>query len=127
MELSLTVAGDGSPDELTSLHRWLIQDPDVTHHATLELGERVTDGPTGEMSGALEVLNIVLGDAVALGNLLVAIGTWRDTRRRAPEVRIQRAGTTVTVTVSGDDPETARAVIAALSDAPEGPDASGRP
>lgn len=106
MELSLTVEGE----DATSLHRWLTRDPDVAGHATVRLGAAARPG---EMSGGtLDVVNVVLGNGIALANLLVAVAAWRGTRPRAPQVRVERDG--VSVTVTGADPQTVRALVAAL-------------
>lgn len=113
MQLSLTVEGE----DATSLHRWLTRDPDVAGHATVRLGGAPRPG---EMSGgALDLVNVVLGNGIALTNLLVAVAAWRATRPRAPRVHVERDG--VTVTVTGDDPQTVRALVAAL----ERPEADG--
>ncbi|MFG2130960.1 hypothetical protein ACGFNV_24520 [Streptomyces sp. NPDC048751] len=114
MELSLTLAdGENTGDQLASLYRWLRQDPDITDHIDVRHGQGTA--PPGTMSGTLEVINLAVSNTLALANLFVAVGAWRGTRRGAPEVRVERDGLVLTVT--GDDPEKVRALIADLGTA----------
>ncbi|MFF3328615.1 hypothetical protein ACFYWX_03485 [Streptomyces sp. NPDC002888] len=112
MELSLTLAdGEDTGDHLASLYRWLLQDSDVTDHIDVRHGRGTA--PPGAMSGTLEVINLAVSNSIALAGLFVTVGAWRRTRRGAPEVRIERDGLVLTVT--GDDPEKVRALVADLS------------
>ncbi|GAA2073574.1 hypothetical protein GCM10009780_06860 [Actinomadura alba] len=75
----------------------------------------------GEMGGAFDVVNAVFADAGAvagIGSLLVAYRTWRDTRSRAPRLRIEKDGVSVTVE-NGSDAEIRRIIDVLF---PEGPD-----
>lgn len=54
------------------------------------------------MGGGLELINVVLSNAVGLGGLLLAVANWRQSRGSGAEVRVEHRG--VTVTVSGADP-----------------------
>lgn len=96
---------------LTSLYRWLAQDPDVAQQAEVAL-ESGRPG-AGEMGDAFEVINVVVTHTLALGSLAVACATWRASRPSAPAVRIERDG--VTVTVEDGSPEAVRRVVDALS------------
>ncbi|MFD0427204.1 hypothetical protein ACFQ60_00900 [Streptomyces zhihengii] len=51
----------------------------------------------GHMGDALEIVNVVLSNTIALSSLLVAAATWRGTRPRPTEVRLERDGVIVTV------------------------------
>ncbi|PGH50010.1 hypothetical protein [Streptomyces sp. Ru87] len=114
MQVQIVVDGTDGDQSLTSLYRWLLQDPEVTRDAVVL---PVADRPgTGEMGGAFEVLNAVLTHAVALGGLAVSCAAWRASRPRAPVIRIERDG--VTVTVEDGSPDTVRRVVEAL-DGPE--------
>lgn len=97
-------------DALLPLYRWLAEDPDVRRDTTLSLsGEQRPD----EMSGALEVINVVLSNTIAFSSLVVAVAAWRGSRVGAPPVEIEKDG--VRVTINDDSPETIRRVVAALS------------
>ncbi|MEU9603226.1 hypothetical protein [Streptomyces sp. NPDC048057] len=122
MELSLTIEGEGTGDDVASLYRWLSQDSDVTSQIDVRQGRSVSR--PGEMSSALEVISLVTGNTIALANLWVAVRTWRSTRRPTPEVRIEHRGTSVTV--NSDDPEKVRQLLAALENAPQPPEAAGQ-
>lgn len=95
-------------DVVLPLYQWLAADPDVQQNTTLSFG----NGRSGEMS-ALDVINVVLGNTIAFSSLVVAIASWRDSRRDAPKVEIEGDG--VRVSIVDDSPETIRNVIAALS------------
>lgn len=128
MEVRLSFgSGAGGEDALAggaaaSLYRWLLADPELSGRAEVSVGA-VTAGQ-GEMGGALEAVDVVFGNAIALGNLLVAVAAWRGSRPRPPEVKIERDG--VSVTVQDGSPETVERVLRAWGvgscDAAPGPD-----
>ncbi|MFF4602340.1 hypothetical protein ACFY12_06210 [Streptomyces sp. NPDC001339] len=108
------VGGDGSEggegaDCAASLYRWLVADPELSGRAEVSAGTAPTR--QGDMGGALEVVNVVFGDVIALGNLLVAVATWRGSRPRPPHVRIERDG--VSITVQDGSPETVERILRA--------------
>ncbi|QKW11177.1 hypothetical protein HUT18_26290 [Streptomyces sp. NA04227] len=111
---------------MLSLYRWLGSDPEVTEGGGLSLAPRV---PSGEGAGldlmgpAPEVVEAVCNGAVQLAQLALAVATWRLSRPRAPQVRIERDG--VTVTVEGAGTEAVERVLRAL-EAPGG-EASAEP
>lgn len=105
-----------SAASLTSLYRWLVQDPDVAQQADVSLESE--QAVAGEMGGAFEVINAVVANGIALGSLAVACATWRAARPTAPAVRIERNG--VTVTVEDASPETVRRIVDALRE-PQAP------
>lgn len=90
-----------------SLYRWLIADPELRGLA------RVSTAPVpsgeGHMGGATEIVNVVLGNTIALTNLLVAVAAWRDSRPRSPQVRLERDGESITV--SEASPETVERIL----------------
>jgi hypothetical protein len=125
VQVKIVVQGEHDDQSLTSLYRWLAEDREVARDAAIT--PVATPPGRGEMGGAFEVINVVLSQAIALGGLLVSCATWRASRPRAPVVRIERDG--VTVTVEDGSPDTVRRVLAALDGptpqaAPESEDAS---
>ncbi|WP_407288737.1 effector-associated constant component EACC1 [Streptomyces sp. BP-8] len=104
--------GSSSTASLTSLYRWLAQDPEVAQQAEISLDS----GPVGagDMGGAFEVINAVLTHGIALSSLAVACATWRSSRPTAPAVRIEIDG--VTVTVEDGSPEAVRRIVDALGE-----------
>lgn len=108
--------GDTSDDgALTSLFRWLAQDPDVRRDAKVTI--EFSQGQPGEMGGALDVLNVVLSNSIALGSLVVAVASWLGSRASGTVVHLERNG--VKVTVNDDSPEAVRRVLDALDDGAE--------
>lgn len=93
----------------TSLMSWLRNDP-VARSATFSPAHDSQD----EM-GVSDVIQAIVENAIALGELTVAVAAWRDARRgRAdppPQVRLERGEVSVIIT-SGDSTEVARVVRA---------------
>lgn len=118
VEAQLSVADSSDGTETASLFRWLAQDPDVRRDAKVT----IVPGParSGEMSGSLEVVNVVLSNAIAFSGLVVAVAAWIGSRRSTsgPVVRIERDG--ASVTISADSPEAVRDVLRALEGEPGG-------
>ena len=114
-EFRFRMEDDDEGQALASLHQWLVQDPDVTRWSTvsLEAGGNVP----GEMGPVFDVVTVVLSNSIALGSLIVAYLSWRDSRPRPPTVSIERDG--VVVSLAGSSPETVSRVIEALSDQAE--------
>lgn len=117
MEIRLEVDDEES---LRQLYMWL-RDDDIRRSVPVRLTP--TAPVPGQMGGALEVINALVSNGIALGGLLMAIVAWRESRPRAPRVRIERDGTVVELT--GSSPEEIRRVVEAL--APEEPGRSEEP
>ncbi|WP_458087571.1 effector-associated constant component EACC1 [Streptomyces malaysiensis] len=116
MQFRLRVdAAEGAPGVL-DLYRWLTEDPDAADAAELVL---VDEGDHADTLGGLEIISIVVSNLTALGNLLVAVATWRDARARGADTRVERDG--VSLRVESSDPETIRRLLRQL-ESPEGSD-----
>jgi Effector Associated Constant Component 1 len=116
VQVKIVVQGENGDHFLTSLYRWLAEDPEVTRDAAIL--PVATPPGAGEMGGAFEVINAVLTHAIALSGLAVSCAAWRASHPHAPVIRIERDG--VTVTVEDGSPDTIRRVIDALgSPAPQ--------
>ncbi|WP_051827480.1 effector-associated constant component EACC1 [Streptomyces bicolor] len=109
MRLGITVLDDDG-GHLRALQRWLLRDPDSAG-ATLTLRGR--NATPGAMGPGLDLIDVVLSNVVALGGLLVAVATWRQSRANAPRVLVEREG--VTVTVSGTDAEQIERLVRQLT------------
>jgi hypothetical protein len=110
--MDLTIRIDGGAGE--ELLRWISADPAVRRYAAGAVPEPPEPG-SGAMGTGLDVLNLVLPNATALGSLVVSIATFRDQRRQstgaAPTVTV---GSARTVVVVDGDPA---AVVRQLSEA----------
>ncbi|MFF2189181.1 hypothetical protein [Streptomyces sp. NPDC058155] len=115
MELVLTV-DEVVGGEAEILLRWLHEERDLHGQARISLGG-THPPPSGGMGGsALEIVNVVLSNSIALGSLVTALVAWRSSRPTPPPaVRIEVNG--VPVTVNTDDPEVIRSLIETLRDA----------
>ncbi len=71
---------------LTSLYRWLREDPTVDGDTRVRL--LAADAQPGRM-GAADALCAALSQLSAIGSLAVSFATWRDSRAVAPPVRIR--------------------------------------
>ncbi|MFD7000006.1 effector-associated constant component EACC1 [Streptomyces mirabilis] len=116
MRLDIEVLEDDGR-QLRALRRWLMRDPD-TAGASLSLRDR-QERP-GTMGGGLELIDVVLSNAVGLGGLLLAVANWRQSRGNGPEVRVEHRG--VTVTVSGADPRHIERLVRQLTGPGSGAD-----
>jgi Effector Associated Constant Component 1 len=80
---------------LTSLYRWLREDPTVDGDTRVRL---VAADPEPEHLGTADVLCAALSQLTAVGSLAVSFATWRDSRAAAPPVRIRLGAGTVELT-----------------------------
>lgn len=102
---------DAEDDTLTTLdlYRWLRQDPDIRRHAEVAL----SPPPSGsETMGAVDIVNLVLGQAFTALNLALSYAAWRAARPTAPAVTITVDNRSVTVT--GADEETVARIVELL-------------
>jgi Effector Associated Constant Component 1 len=120
MEIRLTFADSGSDQDAedvdrtecaSSLYRWLVADRELRGLA--EVAVMSAHSRQGDMGGALEVVNVVLSNTIALSSLLVAVAAWRGSRTRPAEVRLERDG--VTVTVRDASPEMVEQILRTLN------------
>ncbi|WP_326814164.1 MULTISPECIES: effector-associated constant component EACC1 [unclassified Streptomyces] len=126
MQIRMAIEEDEGGSQAVSLYRWLGNDPDVAGSGGISL--LPSDRSTGHMGPVLDLVDAVLSNSVQLLALLVSVATWRDTRARTARVRIEHAGTTVTL--DGVDPEAIQRVLRALDPPPSGEDEAtdpGRP
>jgi Effector Associated Constant Component 1 len=77
---------------LTSLYRWLREDPTVDGDTRVRL--MAAELEPGQM-GAADVLCAALSQLTAIGSLAVSFATWRDSRATAPPVRIRLGAETI--------------------------------
>lgn len=116
MQLQLhleAVAGGPAPDidTLLSLQRWLTGEPDLVQH---EIGLSTATEP-GELSGAVEIISLVLGTGLSVGQLLLSISNWRRSRPVAPAVVLTRTDPDgVSVRIESSDPQVVAAAARAL-------------
>ncbi|MFB8141335.1 effector-associated constant component EACC1 [Streptomyces parvus] len=115
MELVLTV-DEAFGGEAETLLRWLREERDLHGQARVSLGGTHPSPPGGMGGSALEIVNVVLTNSIALGSLVATLVAWRSSRPAPPPaVRIEVNG--VPVTVNTDDPEVIRSLIETLRDA----------
>ncbi|GAA1172890.1 hypothetical protein F4556_002083 [Kitasatospora gansuensis] len=117
MEVSLTFGEGGSEDEradfAASLYRWLVAESELRGGAEVALrGGGMTPGQMGE--GALEIVNVVIANGIALGSLVTAVAAWRGSRSRPPQVRLERNG--VVVTLQDASPEEVERILRVWND-----------
>jgi hypothetical protein len=69
--MNIRLSLDDAEDErsLASLYRWLLED-EVARETTITLPQQVRDG---EMGGVVEFVDVVVGNGIALGSLLLAL------------------------------------------------------
>ncbi|MET7426693.1 hypothetical protein [Dactylosporangium sp. NPDC005555] len=111
VEVQINVDAGDDEEALVSFYRWLLEDPEVSRLADVSMAMRT---PSPEMMGGVEVISVVASNAIALGSLVVAFLSWRDSRprRSVPIARLERGD--VTVTIEGGSADEIRAIIAAV-------------
>jgi hypothetical protein len=113
LQIHLEAVGDGPDpdiDTLLSLQSWLVGEPFVVQS---EIGSS-TAAP-GELGAAVEIIALVLGTGLSVGQLLLAVAEWRQSRPAAPAVvltRVDPDGTSVRIESS--DPSAVAAAARAL-------------
>lgn len=114
MEVRILVDSEDQGLALTSLCRWLTDDVEVTRSAEVSL-QPAADDPS-EMGGAFEAINAIVSDSIALGSLIVAYQSWRDSRAQRHIVYIE--DDRIRLNISGSTPATVEYIVKALC-APE--------
>lgn len=111
-DLRVEIKADAKDADHTTLdlYRWLEQDPDVRDHAVL--GRRSSHPGAGTM-GSVEIIDLVLGQGIALANFALSYCAWRTARPAAPAITITGNGRTVTLEGSCDA-ETVRRLLESL-------------
>ncbi|MGW3007334.1 effector-associated constant component EACC1 [Streptomyces sp. NPDC001219] len=98
----------GAAEGAVSLYRWLVAEPELRGRARVSLGaEQPEPGHMG--GGTLDLVNVVLANGIALGSLITAVATWRGSRPRPPQIRLERDG--VVVTLQDASPEAVERVL----------------
>jgi hypothetical protein len=101
-------------DALLDLQHWLAHDDRFPAPARQAPPEPPPDGTLGT---TVDVLQLVVGNAIALGQVLLSIAQWRQSRPDQPGVRV-----TVyhpdgpPVSIESDDPEAIAAVVRELGE-----------
>ncbi|QKZ23936.1 effector-associated constant component EACC1 [Streptomyces chartreusis] len=113
MQIRISVPADESGVTVRDLYRWLRLDDDVRRHGEVQLvpAEHVS----GTM-GAIEVIDLVLGQAIAALNLALAYAAWRSARPEAPPVTVSVDG--VSVTVRDGSEESVQRIVSVLRSLP---------
>lgn len=116
---------DDSAESATSLYRWLVAEPGLRGHAEVSTGSQPS--AQGHMGDTLATVNIVLTNSIALGTLITAVVSWRGSRQRPPQVRLERDG--VVVTLHDSSPESVAQILRVWNEstgpAPTATDGSG--
>ncbi|GAA1500014.1 hypothetical protein GCM10009827_004540 [Dactylosporangium maewongense] len=107
VRLSLTTPSVSDAHAVQTLHGWLLRDPGLA--ADADISQRSSAG--GHM-GALDVIDLVLTHAVAVGGLVLAFASWRRARPDAPPIVFTVEG--ISVTASDSSPETLERIRATL-------------
>ncbi|MDX3714715.1 hypothetical protein PV733_38470 [Streptomyces europaeiscabiei] len=110
MHIRIGISGNDREAALIDLYRWLLRDADVSRHATVDLS---SDAPGAGTMGAIDVINLVVGQGLTVLNLALSYAAWRNARPSAPAVTITVDGGSVTVHDASE--ETVRRIVAELA------------
>ncbi|GAA5615311.1 hypothetical protein CP981_20510 [Streptomyces platensis] len=108
VEVTLSFGGGAEDVEgPVSLYRWLVAEPELRGQVRVSLGAEPSE--PGHMGGGLDLVNVVVANSIALGSLITAVATWRGSRPRPPQVRLERDG--VVVTLHDSSPEAVEQIL----------------
>jgi hypothetical protein len=100
-------------DALIELQHWLAHDDRFPAPAR----QPPLPPASGQLGTTVDVLQLVVGNAIALTSLLVSIAQWRESRPQPPRVRIAvHRPDGVTVTIESDEPEAIAAAVRELGE-----------
>lgn len=98
-------------DTLLELQHWL------DHDDRFPAPARQQQPPEGTLGTTVDVLQLVVGNAIALASVLISIAQWRQSRPRPPAVRVavhRQDG--ASVSIESDDPEAIADVVRQLGE-----------
>ncbi|MFI0411536.1 hypothetical protein [Actinomadura sp. 3N508] len=98
MKIGISVVGTTDDQELVGLYRWMARDHVLTRRNRISTVTAAS--APGEQGGALEAINAVAGNAIALSSLVVAVLAHRrngPADRSRGTVRIERDGIVVSI------------------------------
>jgi Effector Associated Constant Component 1 len=99
-------------DALLELQHWLAHDTRFPAP-----GRQPDRSPADTLGNTTDVLQLIVGNAIALSSLLVSIAQWRASRPQPPEVRVcAHRPDGVTVTIESSDPEALAAAVRQLGE-----------
>jgi hypothetical protein len=111
-------ADEASARALTSLYRWLREDPTVHGETRIALVSDIEP----ERMGAAELLSAAVSQLTAIGSLAVSYANWRDARTAALPVHIHLGARTIEFTdASAEELAAALRALAAQPPAPPKP------
>nr|WP_274390258.1 hypothetical protein [Streptomyces adustus] len=88
IEIGTAAESSGDPRVIRDLYEWLDRTPAVERHVKLQL----TAAPQpGDTMGAADLINMVLNQGFAAGNLVLAYRAWRSARPAAPPITVTAA------------------------------------
>lgn len=98
-------------DALVELAHWLAHDDRFPAPA------RQAEPAEGTLGTTTDVLQLVIGNSIALSQVLISIAQWRQSRPRRPGVRVSvHRPDGVTVSIESDQPEAIAAVVRELGE-----------
>jgi hypothetical protein len=101
-------------DALIELEHWLAHDSHFPAPGRQAQPGRPADGALGTTT---DVLQLIVGNAIALSALLVSIAQWRASRPHPPEIRVcAHRPDGATVTIESTDPEALAAAVRELGE-----------
>ncbi|MGW7572350.1 effector-associated constant component EACC1 [Streptomyces sp. NPDC054765] len=109
MRVQVSIETDDSGTTLFDLYGWFRQDGELRRHAEVRL---LSPRRTGGFMGAVEVIELVVGQGIAVANLAMAYATWRQGRATAGAITITVGE--VSVTVKDGSEESIRRIVELL-------------
>jgi len=115
MLITIEAGAGANEDSLVSLYEWLQDDADVRRHAQIKTASANVD--PGDMSVAIDIIELIISSGFSAANLALAYATWRDSSNDSSEIIIEKDG--ARISVRDASPETVASIVETLNDEDE--------
>lgn len=94
MAIEIRMQGNFADEELRSFYEWLLDEVEIRQMADIRLTAK--EPTSGEMGTALDAITLVTTSVIGLPGMIDVLRNWRQTRRRKPEITVERGELKVT-------------------------------
>lgn len=88
MPIRIQISGPHADEELSSLYRWLNDEPEVRQHARVSM-VAAEPGPS-DMGAAFDVIQLAVDSGFQAATLALSYAAWRANRPHRPQVTLER-------------------------------------
>ncbi|MER6328448.1 hypothetical protein ABT298_03785 [Streptomyces sp. NPDC001034] len=100
MQVSIKVVSTGQEETLRDLYRWFREDQEILRPDRISLASAQ---PSAGTMGAVDIINLVVGQGLTALNVALAYAAWRGARPTAPALTVTFPGGTLTLHDASQD------------------------